>query len=159
MIQRQKGSRKRFLRFLVYRCVSLKLSQAFYGDAVHFAGWLSRIKPEKGKAAAGCVIGFFFHRVTMIYFRNRNYRNETRPKHWVTVPRTRDLNIPLRRVPLAEIYCSIYENFHIVYTDKTGESSVRVTPACGGVEIGGVAALPARTKRPRCRRPRCAVWR
>ena len=63
--------------------------------------------------------------------------------HWVTVPRTRDLNIRRRRVPLAEIYCSISENFHIVYTDKTGELSVGVTPACGGVEVGGVATPPA----------------
>jgi len=61
----------------------------------------------------------------------------------VTVPRTRDLNIRRRRVPLAEIYCSIYENLHIVYTNKTGEPSVGVTPACGGVEVGGVATLPA----------------
>ena len=45
----------------------------------------------------------------------------------MTVPRTRDLNIRRRRVPLAEIYCSISENFHIVYTNKTGESSVGVT--------------------------------
>ena len=62
---------------------------------------------------------------------------------WVTVPRTRDLNIRRRRVPLAEIYCSISENFHIVYMNKTGEPSVRVTPACSGVEVGGVATLPA----------------
>ena len=63
--------------------------------------------------------------------------------HWVTVPRTRDLNIRRRRVSLAEIYYSISENFHIVYTNKTGESSVGVIPACGGVEVGGVATLPA----------------
>ena len=62
----------------------------------------------------------------------------TCPTYWVTVPRTRDLNIRRRRVPLAEIYYSISENFHIVYTNKTGESSVGATPACGGV-----ATLPA----------------
>ena len=61
----------------------------------------------------------------------------------MTVPRTRDLNIRRRRVPLAEIYCSTSENFRIVYTNKTGESSVRVTPACGGVEVDGAATLPA----------------
>jgi len=32
-------------------------------------------------------------------------------------------------VPLAEVYCSISENFHIVYTNKTRELSVEVTPA------------------------------
>ena len=35
------------------------------------------------------------------------------------------------------------ENFYIVYTSEAGESSVGVTPACGGVEVGGVATLPA----------------
>jgi len=30
-----------------------------------------------------------------------------------------------------------------VYTNKAGESSVGVTPTCGGVEVGGVATLPA----------------
>jgi len=61
---------------------------------------------------------------------------------WATVPRTRDLNILRRRVPLAEIYCSISENFHIVYTNKTGESSVGMTPMWW-VEVGGVATLSA----------------
>ena len=63
--------------------------------------------------------------------------------HWVTAYKTRGLNIRRRRVPLAEIYCSISENFHIVYTNKTGELSVGMTPACGGVEVGGVVTLPA----------------
>ena len=62
---------------------------------------------------------------------------------WVTIHKTRDLNIRRRRVSLAEIYCSISENFHIVYTSEAGESSVGVTPACGGVEVGGVVTLPA----------------
>ena len=44
---------------------------------------------------------------------------------------------------VTEIYCSISGNFHTVYMNKTGELSVRVTPACGGVEVGGVATLPA----------------
>ena len=59
----------------------------------------------------------------------------------MTVPRTKNLNIRRRRVPLAEIYCSISENLYIVYMNKAGGSSVGVTPACGGVEVGGEVTL------------------
>ena len=62
---------------------------------------------------------------------------------WVTVPRTRDIYIRCRRVPLAEVYCSVSENFPLVWTDKNGESSVEVTPACGAAEVGEFATLPA----------------
>jgi hypothetical protein len=56
--------------------------------------------------------------------------------------------INFRRVPLAEIYCLIFENFRITYTSGTGESSTEAKSVCGGVEIGGVeiggvAVLPA----------------
>ena len=37
---------------------------------------------------------------------------------------------------------SVFENFHIVWTNKTGESDVEVTPACSGVELHGAAILP-----------------
>jgi len=63
--------------------------------------------------------------------------------YWVTVPRTRDIYIRCRRVPLAEVYCSVPENFPLVWTDKNGESSVEVTPACGAAEVGEFATLPA----------------
>ena len=43
---------------------------------------------------------------------------------------------------IPRIHCSISENFHIVYTNETGELSLGVTPACGGVELSGVAVLP-----------------
>jgi hypothetical protein len=45
-------------------------------------------------------------------------------------------------VPLAEFYCSIYENFHIAYINEIGEPSIEAAPACGGVEVGGIAVLP-----------------
>jgi hypothetical protein len=48
-----------------------------------------------------------------------------------------------RRVPLAEIYCLIFENFHIAYTNRSGESSIKARSVCGAVEVGGVAVLPA----------------
>jgi hypothetical protein len=43
----------------------------------------------------------------------------------VTVHKTRGIYIRRRRVPLAEVYCLIFENFHIVYTDGTGVSSLK----------------------------------
>jgi len=46
-------------------------------------------------------------------------------------------------VPLAELYWSTSENLHIVWINETGELSVEVTPACGGVEAGGVAVFTA----------------
>jgi len=61
----------------------------------------------------------------------------------VTVPRTRDIYIRRRRVPLAEVHFSIPENFPMVWTNETGESGVEVTSVCGGVEVGGFAILPA----------------
>ena len=85
----------------------------------------------------------------------------------MTVPKTRDSYIGVRRlvsrrVPLliAEIYCLISGNFPIVWTNETGEFGVKVTPASGGVEVGGFSILPAprslcrglavfRAKRPR----------
>jgi hypothetical protein len=61
----------------------------------------------------------------------------------VTVPKTRDMYIRRRRVPLAEIYCLIFENFHIAYTNRSGESSIKARSVCGAIEVGGVAVLPA----------------
>jgi hypothetical protein len=47
------------------------------------------------------------------------------------------------KIPLAEIYCLIYENFHVAYADRIGESNIGATSVYGGVELGGVAVLPA----------------
>ena len=44
-------------------------------------------------------------------------------------------------VPVAEIYPAISGNFHIAYTNGTGQSSIKVTPAHSGVEAGRVAVL------------------
>jgi hypothetical protein len=37
---------------------------------------------------------------------------------------------------------SIYENSHIAYINETGEPSIEVAPACGGVEVGGITIFP-----------------
>jgi len=62
---------------------------------------------------------------------------------WVTVPRTRDIYIRRRRVPLAEVYCSVSENFPLVWTNENRELSVEAIPACGTAEVGEFATLPA----------------
>ena len=46
-------------------------------------------------------------------------------------------------MPLAEVYCSISENFLIMYANEIGQSSVEVMLACGRVEVSEVATLPA----------------
>ena len=51
------------------------------------------------------------------------------------VPRTRDIYIRCGRVAPAEVYCSIPENFPIVWTKETGELSIEVTPARGAAEV------------------------
>jgi len=63
--------------------------------------------------------------------------------YWVTVHKTRDINIHRRRVPLAEVYCSVSENFPLVWTNENRELSVEATPACGAAEVGEFATLPA----------------
>jgi hypothetical protein len=63
-------------------------------------------------------------------------------RYWVAVHKTRDVYIRRRRVPLAEFYCSIREDFHIAYVNGTRASNIEVAPACGGVEVGGIAILP-----------------
>ena len=66
----------------------------------------------------------------------------------VTVRKTRDTYIRRRRVPLAEVCCSISQNFRIVYANEIGQSSVEVVLVrCGGVGVGGVATLPAAVAR------------
>jgi hypothetical protein len=60
----------------------------------------------------------------------------------VTVHKTRDIYIRRRRVPLAELYCSIYEDSHIAYMRETGASSIEAASVGGGVEVGGIAVLP-----------------
>jgi len=60
----------------------------------------------------------------------------------VTVRKTKGIYIRRRRVPLAEVYCSISEKFLIVYANEIGQSSVEVMLAYGGVEVGEVATLP-----------------
>ena len=39
--------------------------------------------------------------------------------------------IRCRRVPLAEVYCSVSENFPLVWTNENRELSVELIPACG----------------------------
>jgi len=55
--------------------------------------------------------------------------------HWATVRKTRDIYIRHRRVPLADVYCSVSGIFPIVWTNETGESGIEVTSACGGVQL------------------------
>jgi hypothetical protein len=59
----------------------------------------------------------------------------------VAFRKTWGMYIRRRRVSLAEIYCLIVENFHIAYTDGTGESGIGVASVCGDVQVGGVAVL------------------
>jgi hypothetical protein len=59
----------------------------------------------------------------------------------VTFRKTRGMYIRRRRVPLAKIYCLIFEDFLIAYTDGTGESGIGVASVCGEVQVGGVAVL------------------
>jgi len=86
----------------------------------------------------------------------------------VTVPRTSDIHIRRRMVPLAEVYCSIPENFPIAWTDKTGELSVEMTQAYGVAEVGEFSFLPApcslgagwdSSKKAKAPDSRSAVWR
>ena len=55
----------------------------------------------------------------------------------------RDIYIRCRRVPLAEVYCSVSENFPLVWTNQNRELSVELTPACGAAEVDEFATLPA----------------
>ena len=64
-------------------------------------------------------------------------------RHWVTVPRTRGIYIRCRKVPLAEVYCSVSENFPLVWTNENRELSVELIPACGAAEVDEFATLPA----------------
>ena len=61
----------------------------------------------------------------------------------MTVRKTKDIYIRRRRVPLAEVCCSISQSFLIMYANEIGQSSVEVVLAYGGVEVGEVATLPA----------------
>ena len=58
----------------------------------------------------------------------------------MTVRKTRDIYIHRRRVPLAEVCCSVSQNFCIVYANEIGWSSVKVVLACGGVGVDGAVA-------------------
>ena len=86
-------------------------------------------------------------------------------EYWVTVPRTGDIYIRCRRVPLAEVYCSVSENFPLVWTNQNRELSVELIPACGAAEVGEFAALPAlgagwdSSEKAKTLDSRCAVWR
>ena len=44
-----------------------------------------------------------------------------------------------RRVPLAEVHCSILENPHIVHANEIGQRGTGVRPVLGGVEASGIA--------------------
>jgi hypothetical protein len=61
----------------------------------------------------------------------------------VTIPNAGNMCIPRRRVPLAEIYCLIFENFRVACTNRSGESCIKARSVCGAIEVGGVAVLPA----------------
>ena len=50
-------------------------------------------------------------------------------------------NFP-RRVPVAEIYSTIFKNFHIVYTNGVGQSGIEVTAAHSDVDAGRVTVPP-----------------
>ena len=54
----------------------------------------------------------------------------------MTVPGTRDIYIRCKWVPLAEVYCSVSENFPLVWTNENRELNVEVIPACGAAEAG-----------------------
>ena len=45
---------------------------------------------------------------------------------WVTIHNARNIYIRRRRVPLSEVYSSISENFHLVYTSGIEQSCVEV---------------------------------
>jgi len=42
-----------------------------------------------------------------------------------------------------KVYCSVFENFPLVWTNENRELSVEVTPTCGAAEVGEFATLPA----------------
>ena len=46
--------------------------------------------------------------------------------YWVTIHNARNIYIRRRRVPLSEVYSSISENFHLVYTSGIEQSCVEV---------------------------------
>ena len=80
----------------------------------------------------------------------------------------RDMYIRCRRVPLAKVYCSVSENFPLVWTNENKESSVDVIPACGTTELGELATLPALRslggwlgfeRKAKAPDSRCVVWR
>ena len=46
-------------------------------------------------------------------------------------------------MPLAEVYCSVSENFPLVWTNENRELSVGLIPARSVAEVGKFAILPA----------------
>ena len=46
-------------------------------------------------------------------------------------------------MPLAEVYCSVSENFPLVWTNENRELSVGLIPARSAAEVGKFAILPA----------------
>ena len=60
----------------------------------------------------------------------------------MTIRNARYYHIRRRRVPPAENYSSISENFHTTYVDETEESSIKVAQVYGRVEAGEIAVLP-----------------
>jgi hypothetical protein len=61
----------------------------------------------------------------------------------VTIRNARHYHIRRRRVPSAEGYFLISANLRVVYTNENEELGVEMVPARGGVEVTGIAALPA----------------
>ena len=57
-----------------------------------------------------------------------------------SVRKTKDAYIRRRRVPLAEVCCSVSQNFCIMYANEIRWSSVEVVLACGGVRVDGAVA-------------------
>jgi len=60
----------------------------------------------------------------------------------VTIRNTRNIHIRSNRVPLAEVYFSMFEKLRAAQADETESSSIETTPAPCGLEVGGVAVLP-----------------
>jgi len=60
----------------------------------------------------------------------------------VRIKKAVNIYIRRRRVPLAEVCCSIFENFLATYTNKIRQSSQGEPTGLGKVEMGGITIFP-----------------
>ena len=60
----------------------------------------------------------------------------------MTVRKAGNFSKRRRRVPIAEVYSAIFENFRTAYANRTRQSGVEVIPTYGGVEVDGVIVPP-----------------